>query len=379
MIVQRLASIRKSTLMNFLFEVYVLSYLLFFEFITISLKMASGFEFIGVVRDALLILIACFGVYKYKRSSIHLYFIVFAAYGISLWNLDARPFANLVSAFIIGTAIRTNSCPHKMTLMMLIVICAFTVLYQLFNVTDFDQFWFYSYLSSKKGDLFLATQYAYFRDGVVRPTGVMISPSVMGLALIALGYIYKTSIRPFKNPYLVYAIILLCLLQIQTRALIIGYILYVFIEISIKSMSSKIIARFYFSATVLVFFTIIYFGDDSAYVRVLLLYSVFDYLSNGILFPYLQADQTIVVDSQLIGFFYLTGIAGLIFLALLYGRAIRAIILPADLISFNFFSFCLFISVFQWSYDSFGLLVGFYSFGAIFNKYRLPLKSTGIY
>ncbi len=369
---KHLAAIGKSNRIDSMVAVYVLCYLIFFEFITISAKEATGVEFIGAARDALLIVISCFGVYKYKRSSIHLYFIVLAAHGISLWNLDARPFANLVAAFIIGTAIRTNSCPHKTILLMLIVICAFTVMYQLVNITDFDQFWFYNYLSGKEGDLFLATQYAYFRDGVVRPTGLMISPSVMGLALIALGYIYKTSIRPLKNPYLAYAIILVCLLLIQTRALIIGYILFIFIEMNIKRMSSKIIARLYFSAIVVVFFTIIYVGDDSAYVRALLLYSVFDYLSNGILFPYLQADQTIVVDSQLIGFFYLTGIAGLIFLALLYRRAIKAASLPAELISFNFFSFCIFISVFQWSYDSFGMLVGLYSLGTIFNKYRLP-------
>jgi uncharacterized membrane protein YbhN (UPF0104 family) len=57
---------------------------------------------------------------------------------------------------------------------------------------------------------------------------------------------------------------------------------------------------------------------------------------------------------------------------LLFRRAIKAASLPAELISFNFFSFCIFISVFQWSSDSFGLLVGFYSLGTIFNRYKLP-------
>jgi hypothetical protein len=377
MIVEQIALMEKPARTNFRIASYVLCYLTFFEFITISIKEATGLEFIGAARDALLILIAYFGIYKYKRSSILLYLIVLAAYGVSLWNPDARPFANLVSAFVIGCTVKTNGRPYRMVLLALIVICALTILYQSFNITDFEQFWFYNYLSNKEGDLFLATQYAYFRGDGVRPTGLMISPSVMGLALIGLGHIYKTSIRPHKNPYIVYAIILICLQLIQTRALIIGYVFYVFIEINIKRVSSKAIALLYFAATVVVFLTIVYVGDDSAYVRVLLLYSVFEYLSSGVLFPYLQADQSIVVDSQLIGFFYLAGIAGLIFLAMLYRRAIKAASSPAELISFNFFSFCIFISVFQWSYDSFGLLVGLYSLGTIFNKYRLPFRSAG--
>lgn len=369
-------TVRKPKLVASIITICILCYLFFFEFITISIKEAAGLEFIGAVRDALLIFIAFLNIYKYKRSAIQLYWIVLAVYGISLWNSDARPFANIISAYIIGYTIKTNGHPYRPILLMLIVICSFIIFYQSVNITDFDQFWFYNYLSGKEGDLFLATQYAYFRDGIVRPTGLMISPSVMGLALISLGYIYKTSIRYLKNPYFVYAIILTCLLLIQTRALIIGYIIFIFIEMNIKKINSKIIACLYLVATVIVFLTIIYVGDDSAYVRVLLFYSVFDYLSNGIFFPYLQADQTFVVDSQLIGFFYFTGIAGLILLALLYKKTINAANLPAELISFNFFSFCIFISVFQWSGDSFGLLVGFYSLGTILNKYGLPLRSV---
>lgn len=349
----------------------VLCYLIFFEFITISVKELAGLEFIGVLRDALLIVIAYVGILRYRSTSIHLYLIILASYALSLLNPDARPFANLVSAFVIGSTVRTASRPHRTLLMSLICICAVTVIYQSATIIDFDQFWFYNYLSNKEGDLFLATQYAYFRAGSVRPTGLMVSPSVMGLALIGLVHLYKTSFKPGKSPYIAYAIVLLCLLLIQTRALMVGYVFYVFIETNMRRMNAKTIALLYLCAVILVFFTILYFGDDSAYVRALLLYSVFEYLSSGILFPYFQADQSIVVDSQLIGFFYLTGIAGILFLAGLYGKALKKTRVPAQLVSFNFFSFCLFISIFQWSYDSFGLLIGFYALGGIFNRQHI--------
>jgi len=366
----------KTTRVNSKIAIYVLCYLVFFEYISISIKEITGLEFIGAARDATLILMSFFGIYKHKKFSIQLYLLVLAVYCISLWNADVRPFANLVSAFIIGYTIRISSRPYRSVLIALIGICTLVILYQSVHISDFEQFWFYNYLNDKEGYLFLATQYAYFRDGVVRPTGIMVSPSVMGLALIALGYLYKTSVKPRSNPYLAYAIILISLYLIQTRALFIGYILYVFIEMNIARMSSKKIALLYFSAIVVVFFGIIYAGDDGAYVRALLLFSVFDYLSSGILFPYLQANQSIVVDSQLIGFFYLSGIAGILFLALLFKRAIKASSLSDNLISFNFISFCFFISVFQWSGDSFGFLTGFYALGQVFNNYRLFLRSA---
>jgi hypothetical protein len=359
---------KKGTIYKNLITSAIICFLVFYEFIIISIKERTEFDSIGVTRDFLLIIIAFWGIHNYRRSSIHLYFILIASYGTVLWNLDVRPFANLVSAIIAGITIGASRSPHGKILNALIIICSASIIYQAVNITEFYQFWFYDYLNNKQGDEFLATENAYFRDGKIRPTGVMVSPSIMGLALIGLAYLYRMSSGQGKYPYLIYAMVGICLFLIQTKALLIGSVVLLFIDINIKNINGKRIALLYLAAAVTTYFSVIFSNDPSGYVRVLLLQSVFEYISEGIMFPYLQVGQMVYVDSQLVGFFYLTGIPGLALLFWLYIRAFKGIESINHLHTFNYCCFGLFISAFQWSGDTFGLLASFYLLGTILKK-----------
>lgn len=342
--------------------IFLVFILLLWDFIAIQLKVIFGFSFIGVTKDLLLGLTIIYLIFSQRfglravaqQISLMIVLAVFLFY-----STEYRVFVNILTACSAGWLL--GRAGFRLTSSLLLsILSAVWCVYQFAVVTDLSQMWFYDYLLAKEGDDFIVSLFGYVRNDLLRPTGFMVSPSLMGVVMIFLNYFGD---RCFTNRYAKAANKLLCfftLIIIQTRALLIAFVFYELMRFTRIGNKLMIFLGFSLLTAATLAGTALY-GDDGALVRLILVENLMTDFQRGLVFFPTISDMGVASDSQLVSFIRVFGFFGIIIgiysaKIILYSDA--NLVAGAHLEVIMFFVL-VFISIFQWSGDSGGFLCAF--------------------
>jgi hypothetical protein len=336
--------------------------LLFWDFVAIKLKVEFGFSSIGVTKDLLLVLVVIYLLFSQRlgrrivAQQISLMIVLFV---FLLYSTEYRIFVNILTACVAGWLFGISGFRVSATILLSVVSAVWCV-HQFEVVSDLSQLWFYDFLLAKKGDDFLLSLYGYVRNDFLRPPGFMVSPSIMGVAMIFLNYFGD---RCLTNRYAKVTNKLLCfvtLIIIQTRALLIAFVFYELIRFIGVKNKLLIFLGFSLLTSITLVGTALY-GDDGAIVRLLLLEGLLTDLQNGSALIPAISDMGVASDSQLVSFIRAFGVLGIL-IGIFSTRIILFHSTPTMVganLEVIMFAVLVFISIFQWSGDSGGFLAAF--------------------
>lgn len=354
--------------------------LLFGDYFAIEGKIQFGYRVLGAYKELSLSLICAVLLLIVRQSiptRISRVLMVLFAWLIVALSLDFRPFSGLLLAVVAGWLMADSRWKLQPHVPFLCLVSAIICAYQFVYVKDMDGFWFYDFLTDKEGLDYGTSFYTYFRNGTVRPTGYLVSPSTFGFVFILFSYLVEKwqGARALRL-----ATKLLCfgsLLMIQTRALLIIFIAYEVQRFAFPTLKPRRVVWYYGVVLAATFAVTLLYGDEGALVRIFLFSTLISGLTTGATLIPFGSGYDGPVDSQFVAFVRLFGLPGLIFVALMFRsiyRQSQSLDSKQSTTELSFICVLLFINVFQWSDSSPGNLLGWMILAYYAERYNLASR-----
>lgn len=342
--------------------------LIFSDYIAIALKQNFDTQFSGLIKEltitSYLVILMFYGKIKLIRE-ITLLFLIIASHALMLLNHEYRPTHNIILILIICYYLNKKNylIKHQNPLiltLLLTLICT----YQFLTIKLIEDFWFYDFFAETTPP----AHFSYFRNGMPRPTGPFVSPSIFSLVFLSI-YIYSDlSMR--KRKFIIKALCLTSMLLIQTKVIVLSIVLYELMKLFKRKQFVFII----FSSLTFYFITI--FGDLGDNIRISLWLNYLENIKNLQAFqPQLEKSP---IDSQLLYILESLGIFGLIFIIISFLK-------KRNSLQNSIFFIIIYISIFQWSDSSIGYislitfsLVNLDLMGLKFQPYKIPRRAPAL-